>query len=141
MKSVFRSLSFLPFWQIKDVSSHLLLRPQGAVWVCRRSFQTSGPGWWSESSPWSTLSTSSVTTTLSVSANTPNSCCPLGTSHANCAYRWALGRRKAEDKNQQQPNVVNIFDKHKTVFLNAGVQGFCRCQSTVSGPSNWSGHC
>lgn len=144
----------LHFWQIRDVSSQLLLCPQGAVWVCQKSSQTSGPGWWSESSPWWTRSISSARTTWSVSANTPNSCSPLGTSHANCVYKWALRRIKKNTQQQlyyKQKQKTDISQHNcissatnldlLSVFLTVGIEGFCCCQSTISWLGNWSGHC
>lgn len=54
--------------------------------------------------------------------------------------RIQVGLEEENREENQQPNTSNVFDKHKTVSLNTGVQGFRRCQSTISGPGNWPGH-
>lgn len=62
------------------------------MWVCQKCCQISGPDWWSEFSLWSTPSISSVRTTWSVSANTPNSCSRLVTFPANSEHKCVTSR-------------------------------------------------
>lgn len=80
-------LDLLSIHCVEEANILFVITSQAAASVCRRFCQTSGPDWWSASSPWLIPSISSVMTTWSVSANTLNSCSLLGTCRANYVYK------------------------------------------------------
>lgn len=112
---------------------------QAVASVCQRFCQTSGPDWWSASSPWLIPIINSAMTTWSVLANTPSSCSLLETCRANYVYKCVWLTIHSLDHHDWIDWVIAILFSFFPWLK--GHSGFCCCQSSVTGLVNWSGYC